>query len=102
MGALIALLFMIGVAVLWAFFAFAPAWVNQRALSVFNWSVVGACVMICLSWVLYMDVLLDQDMMDKFKWPVAISGALVIEIFFFALMFLLRNFWIFKPPKRGF
>lgn len=102
MGALIGLLFLIGCAVLWCFFAFVPPWVNERALSIFNWSVIAACVMICASWVMYMDVLVaasGQGSDEKFRWPLAAVGALLIEICFLALMFLLRNFWVFKPPR---
>ena len=99
MGALIGLLAMIGAVVLWCFFAFVPKWVNERALMVFNWSVVGTCVMICASWVMYMSVLLDQETLEKFRWPLAVCGALLIEIGFLGLMLLLRNFWIFKPPR---
>jgi hypothetical protein len=80
MGALIGLLAMIGAVVLWCFFTFVPKWVNERALLVFNWSAVGACVMICASWVMYMSVLLDQETLEKLRWPLAICGALLIEI----------------------
>jgi hypothetical protein len=101
MAPLIALLILIGLAVLWAFFAFIPQWVNARAVTVFNWSALFACAMICASWVFYMNVLLSPETLEKYRVALATVGALLIEIVFLGIMFLLRNFWIFKAPKRG-
>lgn len=101
MGALIAVLCFIGAAVAWAFFAWPPDWADEKQVRVFNWSVVAACGMICLAWVFNMSVLFDYDYIEKFRWPFAIIGALGIEIIFLGIMFLLRNFWVFKPPRAG-
>lgn len=101
MGALIALLLLIGLAVLWAFFIFVPDWVDERALRVFNWSVIACCVMICGSWIMFMKVQLGIDASnEKFRWAFITAGALMIEIVFLTFMLLLRNFWVFKPPSR--
>lgn len=101
MGALVALLILIGLAVLWAFFNFPPAWANERAVSVFNWSVIGACVMVIGSWVMYMGMLLPQEVLEKFGWMLTVAGALSIEIVFLFVMFILRNFWIFRAKRPG-
>ena len=101
MGALILVLCFIGAAVAWAFFAWPPDWANEKQVSVFNWSVFDACAMICLAWVFNMSVLFDADYIEKFRWPFAIIGALGIEIVFLGVMFLVRNFWVFKPPRQG-
>jgi hypothetical protein len=100
MGSVVGVLIFLGAAVAWAFFAFQPEFANKQQLKAFNWSVVGACAMICLAWVLNMSVLLSAEQLEKFRLPFALMGALGIEIVFLAVMFLLRNFWIFKPPKR--
>lgn len=100
MGPLIGVLFFVGAAVAWAFFAWQPEYANKKQLSAFNWSVIGACAMICLSWVANMSVLLSAEQLEKFRLPFALLGALMIEIVFLAVMFVLRNFWIFKPPRR--
>lgn len=100
-GTLIAVLAFIGAAVAWAFFAWPPPYANERQVSVFNWSIVGACAMLCVAWVFNMSVLLDREYFERFRWPFAVAGALGIEIVFLGVMFLLRNFWIFKPPRPG-
>ncbi|MDF3023265.1 MAG: hypothetical protein K0R10_626 [Alphaproteobacteria bacterium] len=100
MGPLIALMFFIGAAVAWAFFAWKPQYANEKQVSVFNWSAIGACAMICASWVLNMSVVLDAESIEKFRWPFAIIGALGIEALFLIVMFVVRNYWIFKPPSR--
>ncbi|HYD18777.1 MAG TPA: hypothetical protein VEF76_09900 [Patescibacteria group bacterium] len=101
MGPLIALLMLIGSAVAWCFFAWKPQYAEERAVSVFNWSVIGACAMICLAWILNMSVVLNAEILDKFRWPFAIIGALGIEIVFLSVMCLVRNFWVFKPSRPG-
>ena len=103
MGSLIGLLLFIGAAVAWAFFAFQPEWANKKALSVFNWSVLGAGAMIALALVLNIKVFLGMisaDTAAKFKVTFEIIGALGVETIWLALMFLIRNFWLFKPPRR--
>ena len=100
MSQLIGVLVFIGAAVAWAFFAFQPEYANKKALSVFNWSVLGAGAMICVAWVFNMKVILSDEVLRKWKTPFEIIGALGIEAVWLAVMFLLRNFWIFKPPRR--
>lgn len=100
MGPLIGLLVFLGAAVAWAFFAFQPEYANKRALSVFNWSVLAAGAMICAAWIFNMKVLLSEDILKKWKTPFEIVGALGIEVIWLTLMFLIRNFWLFKPPRR--
>jgi len=100
MGAVIGVLVFLGAAVAWAFFAFQPEYANKQQLKAFNWSVIGACAMICFAYILNMSVLLSAETLRTFRIPFALGGALGIEIIFLGVMFLLRNFWIFKPPKR--
>jgi hypothetical protein len=106
MGPLIGLLIFVGAAVAWAFFTFQPEYANKRALSVFNWSVIGAGAMICIAWYFNMHVFLDPKNMGesaarKFRMAFALIGSLGIESIWLLLMFVLRNFWIFKPPRPG-
>lgn len=101
MGILIAFLGFIGVAVAWAFFSWQPPYANKQQLSVFNWSVIGACGMVCLSYVFNMHVLLSAEDLEKYRLPLALVGVLGIEIVFLGVVFVLRNFWIFKPPRQG-
>jgi hypothetical protein len=101
MGPLIGVLSFLGAAIAWAFFSFQPQWANKRALSVFNWSVLGACAMICLAWYLNMHVMLKPEYVRKWRVAAILIGVLGIESVWLLLMFLLRNFWIFKPPRAG-
>ncbi|MBI1214784.1 MAG: hypothetical protein GC185_03070 [Alphaproteobacteria bacterium] len=100
MGSLVGVLFFVGGAVLWAFFAFQPEYANKKQLRAFNWSVIGALAMIILAWAANMAVLLSPEQLQKFRTPFLLIGSLGIESIFLAVMFVLRNFWIFKPPKR--
>lgn len=101
MGPFIALMFFIGAAVAWAFFAFQPEYANKRALSVFNWSVIAAGGMICLAWYFNMQSLLGAEAYSKYRIAFALIGSLGIESVWLLVMFVLRNFWIFKPPRPG-
>jgi len=101
MGVVVAVLAFIGGSVLWAFFAWQPPYANKKQLSVFNWSVIGACAMVCLSYVFNMEVLLQADDLEKYRVPFAIGGSLGIESVFLGVIFVLRNFWVFKPPRQG-
>lgn len=100
MGPLVGVLFFLGGAVLWAFFAFPPEYSNKKQISAFNWSVVGACAMICLAFTANMAVLFSPEQLQKFRIPLTLIGVLGIEIIFLSVMFVLRNFWIFRPPRR--
>lgn len=100
MGAVVALLAILGLIVGWAFFAFQPQYANKQQLSVFNWTVIGACTMLCLAWLFNVGQALDTEVYDKYRAVFAIGGALGIEIVFLTACFLMRNFWIFKPPRR--
>ena len=100
MGPIIVLLAIIGLLVLFAYLKFPPPYANKKLVSVYDMMVLGVCAFICLMWVLNMrSKLIDTP--DEGWWqPVAIAGALGIEIIFLGLFFLARNFWIFRPPSR--
>ncbi len=101
MGPLVALLGFVGAIIAWAYFAWQPPYANKKQLSVFNWSVMAAMVMICISWIANMSVWLSDDSVEKFRVSFAAGGAIGIEIVFLSFMFVVRNYWIFKPPRQG-
>jgi hypothetical protein len=101
MGPLIGLLCFIGAGIAWMFFSFQPEYANKRALSVFNWTVLGVCAMMCLAWAFNMKLVLKGEDFVKFKLAFMFIGMLGIECVWLTLMFLIRNFWIFKPPRPG-
>jgi hypothetical protein len=103
MGPLIGLLIFIGAAIAWCFFTFQPEYANKKALSVFNWSVLGACAMMCMTFMFYIKGYLSaisSETAGKYKLAFELIGALGIESVWLLVMLLIRNFWLFKPPRR--
>lgn len=98
-GPLIALLALLGLAVLWCFFTFVPEHANKKQISVFNWTVLTVLLIICIPFCFYVDSFLPPSRKEYLKF-FAISGCLGIEIIWLTIAFLLRNFWIFKPSQR--
>jgi hypothetical protein len=101
MGTLIALLGLVGGMVLWAFFTFPPAYANKRAVNIFNWASVALCSMLCLIWVLNVNMMFTSPAIEKYRTFFLWGGGLCIESVFLLIFFLLRNFWIFKPKHPG-
>jgi hypothetical protein len=62
--------------------------------------VLSVCAIMCLSWIFYIRGGLLHTSEEKLWEPLAVLGALAIEIVFLVLCFVLRNFWVFKAPKR--
>jgi hypothetical protein len=99
MGAVVVLLGIIGFMVLWAYLKFPPPYAKKKLVSVFDMMVLGVCAFICLMWIL--NVRGEYADTDTEWWQaLAVLGALGIEIVFLGLCFLLRNFWVFRPPRR--
>ncbi len=104
MGVVLALLMLLGALVLWLFFMFPPAYANKKQVSAFNWSCVAFCVIVCGAYAMNMEMVFSAPGIEKYKTFVMLGGALGIETAFLFIMFLLRNFWIFKPrnPSSGY
>lgn len=102
-GALIFLLGMLGAFVLWAFFSFQPRYVNERQLKVFNWTIVGMCCMVCVGAAIYIFTEVSPQGRAEYFFPLVLAASLGIEIVFFTVGLLLRNFWIFssKRPNKN-
>jgi hypothetical protein len=101
MGPLVALLAIIGACVLFAYLSFQPQYYPEKGkISIFNWMVLAVCALVCLTWVLMVKSYLAGGPSDKYWKPFAIGGALGFEIIFLGACFILRNFYVFKPPRR--
>ncbi len=100
MGSIVIVLAIIGFLVLFAYLKFPPLYVDQKLVRVFNNMVMAVCAVLCLAWFLHIRTDWMGTVNDKWWLPVALIGALAIEIVFLGVFFLLRNFWIFKPPRR--
>ena len=100
MGVIIVTLAVIGLLVLFCYLKFPPAYANEKLVGTFDMMVLGVCALLCLAWVFNIHASWAEGANEKFWKPVALAGALAIEIVFLGLCFLLRNFWVFKPPRR--
>lgn len=100
-GPIIALLALFGIGVLWCFFIFVPRYANKKLISVYNWTVLGILIMICLPFVFYIDSFLPPSRKEYLR-DFAIIGCLAIEIVWLGIAFLLRNFWVFRGAKNNY
>jgi hypothetical protein len=101
MEPLIGILFIIGVGILWVFFNFPPAHAEPRQVRAFNWSIVALCVMLCTVTGLVIATGLSPRNYEKYGPLLVTVAVLGLEIIIFAVFFVLRNFWIFKPKYPG-
>ncbi len=100
MGALVAVMGIVGFLVLLAYINFPPPYAKKKLVSVFDTMVLGVCAFICLMWVLNIRGSLANTADEQYLLPLSVAGAVGIEILFLGVCFLLRNFWVFKPPSR--
>lgn len=100
MGTLIAVLSVIALLVLFAYLKFPPRYANEKTVGVFDKMVLAVCGVFCLLWFLNARSTWMGTADDKWWIPLGIAGALGIEIVFLGICFILRNFWVFKPPRR--
>lgn len=100
MGAVIVVLAIIGFLVLFTYLKSPPPYADRKLVSVYNRMVMAVCALLCLAWFFNARADWMYAMNEKLWLPIAIAGALAIEIVFLGVCFLLRNFWIFKPPRR--
>lgn len=97
MGAIVVFLAIIGFLVFFAYLKFPPLYAKPKLVSIYNQMVMAVCAFLCLMWFFSA----RADWMGSKLWmPIAVGGAIAIEIVFLGICFLLRNFWIFKPPRR--
>ncbi len=100
MASLVALLFVLGVFVLVLYIRFQPQFANKKQIAVFNWMVLGVCAFLGGVWALSVRSTLIDTVDEHWIGPFSMAGALAIEIVFLSVCFVLRNFWIFRPPRR--
>lgn len=101
MGQIVILLSMLGAGVLYAYLKFPPAYANKRQVQVFDMMVLGVCGFICLMWVLNIRSQLIGTSDEDWWQGLGFGGALGIEVVFLGVCFLLRNFYVFRPPSSG-
>ena len=92
------LLFGVGAMMLFAYLKLLPAFVDKRLITIFNRMVVAVTFLLAAVFFSYARVSLPLS--DDLRTLMALAGAIGIEILSLIIFFLLRNFWIFKPPRR--
>ncbi len=100
MGAIIVVLAVIGFLVLFAYIKFPPEFAKPQLVSVYNKMVLAVCALLCL--VTFFNIRASWMGTENEQWwlPVAVIAALGIEIAVLTICFVMRNFWVFKPPRR--
>lgn len=98
MGAIIIAFGIVGFFVLFAYLKFPPSFADKKTVAVFDKMVLGVCAFLCLMGYLNIDTAVGVS--PDLRKPAAIALALGIEIIFLPICFILRNFFVFKPPRR--
>ena len=99
MGPIVVFLAIIGFLILCVYLKFPPPYAKKRLVGVFNMMVLAVCALLCLVVALNIDSQYANTDEENWGLPLAIAGALGVEIVFLALCFVMRNFWIFRPPR---
>lgn len=100
MGVIVVTVGLFAVAALVAFFFFKPEYNNQKVINTFNACWLFVTALLAIGFVFYINNLMAGTIHDKLWKPVAMAGSLAITFVLLTLGLLLRNFWLFKPPKR--
>jgi hypothetical protein len=100
MGALIFLMIIVGFFLVVFYLKFPPLYANKKLVATYDMMVIGVCAFICLIYIFRTHAAIADTRDDMWWQSVAAFGAVVIEAAFLGLCFLLRNYWVFKPPKR--
>jgi len=97
MGTIVTVLAIVGALIFFTYLKFPPPYANKKLVKVYDMMVLAVCIGLCLAWIFDARVSWGGS-----KWwqPVAIAGALAIEAVILGICFLLRNFWVFRPPRR--
>ncbi len=88
----------LGIIVLFSFVTFKPKYADEYKVSVFNKMVITVVMLLCT--IVFFQGRQSLPFSPGMKTVVAIFVSLGLELFLFGMFFFIRNFWIFKPPKR--
>ena len=102
MEPLMLLMTLVGMSVLWVYFAFQPKYVKKEQLRIFNWVTFGVTLFVAAAFVLNINVVFGDPSYDKYRRAIALCGSLGIVTVMLTFFFLMRNFWVFKSSSgRG-
>jgi len=94
----IGLLLIIAAMAFVAYLQFPPQFADKHLVSVFNKFSGGLTVVLCV--LFYLNGKMKLPFSEDLKELMAIVFALFLELFLLVIFFIIRNFWMFKPPRR--
>jgi len=81
-----------------AYWSFSPKYVDEKAVAVFNRA--SMMVVVLLTVLFYLNGKTMLPLSDSLREIMSLIFAFCFELFLLVLLFVVRNFWIFKPPRR--
>ncbi len=91
------ILIMAGLAAL-AYLSFNPPYAEKKALTAFNRATMG--VVIILTVLFYLNGKIYLPLSDSLREMMSLIFAFLVELFLLVILFVVRNFWLFKAPRR--
>ncbi|MCP4354408.1 MAG: hypothetical protein GY793_02005 [Proteobacteria bacterium] len=90
--------FIAGIMAVFFFVEFSPKYANKHQVSVFNKTVLAVVTVFCI--IAFFQGQQNLPFSTLMNTMVAAFISLATEVVLLFFFLLLRNFWIFKPPKR--
>lgn len=96
MGPTILVMMILAGITVYVFLKFSPYFERPEVVKMFNRCALGVCAMLATSWYFAITMDLIGKPAQKYTPLLAIGGGCLIVIAALAILFLIRNFWIFK------
>lgn len=101
LGTLAVFLTLVALAAAWVFFTFPPAYADKKKVKVFNMTILAVSVMLSFVYLLDISMWIKGPQVADYRMMFSLVGVAGIFSAMFIVMFLVRNFYIFRQ-KRGF
>ena len=94
----IVLFLLLGFAAVLVYLNFPPKYADKKLIKTFDKMVLIVTAIVCLSF--YFSGKVNLPFSADIKESVAVIATVIIGMIFLFVCFLIRNFWMFKPPRR--
>ena len=84
---------------IFAYHSFSPQFAEKKAVAGFNKATIIVVVGLTVLFYIKGKVMLPIGD-DSLREIMSLVFAFIFELVFLAILFVTRNFWVFKPPKR--
>jgi len=81
-----------------AYISFSPQYAEPKALAAFNKATI--IVIVALTILFYLNGKTLLPLSSDLKEIMSVIFAFLFELVLVTILFVVRNFWLFKPPKR--